>query len=410
MIAFILKSSLCLGIIYLLYMMLLAKENMPVFKRCYLLFGLLFSVLSPLLTLTTFAGIPQNISPLSIYSQTDKINSGVMALGELSKKSFSGIWLMLAAYSLVSTGLFIRYIANVLKLIRLQKMNTRQVYKDCRVVLVDSCFSPYSFLNTIYVNKEDYEKGVVSKEVWIHERAHVKQKHSIDILLIEFWQVIFWFNPLLWLYKREIKLNHEYLADGQVVQSDVTVPDYQRVMLGVAIPKHSSFLISPSDYSFIKNRLIMLTKKTSISKSLGKSAILTLLMALLFITVSCNKESMSETALETTWWYPLLTKHNIVLDKTYYATENTFEMGKEAQGPNQDIRTLTKATLLLRMLEKETYLLVENADTLYHNFSENTITTIPGNSNFYKTNADSLEFRGSTKASAFVYQYSTPIF
>ena len=317
---------------------------------------------------------------------------------------------MLAAYSLISTGLFIRYIVNVFKLIRLREVNPGQVYKDCRLVLVGSCSSPYSFLNTIYVNKEDYEKGAVSKEVWIHERAHVKQKHSIDILLIEFWQVLFWFNPLLWLYKREIKLNHEYLADGQVVQSDVTVPDYQHFMLHLATKEQPSFLSSPSNYSFIKSRLIMLTKKTSLSKSLGKSAIIALLMLSLFIGVSCKKESMPTAALETTWWYPLLTKHNIVLDKTYYATENTFEMGKEAQGPNQDIRTLTKATLLVRKFGKETYLLVENADTLYHNFNENTITTIPGNSNFYKTNSDSLKFRGSTKAPAFIYQYSAPIF
>jgi len=91
--------------------------------------------------------------------------------------------------------------------------------------------APFSFFSTIFVHDMDYEKEQIPQAVLLHELAHTRQKHSFDMIFIELLQILFWFNPLILLYKRAMRLNHEYLADAAVLQAKTDLFAYQNQLL-----------------------------------------------------------------------------------------------------------------------------------------------------------------------------------
>ena len=99
--------------------------------------------------------------------------------------------------------------------------------------------------------------------MYTHELVHVNQKHTIDILFIEVLKVFFWFNPLFIFYKKAIQLNHEFLADEEIVKTYNNVPFYQNLLLQKGIGTQTIYLASNLNYLVTKKRLIMMTKSTS---------------------------------------------------------------------------------------------------------------------------------------------------
>ncbi|HOD11296.1 MAG TPA: M56 family metallopeptidase, partial [Flavobacterium sp.] len=118
--------------------------------------------------------------------------------------------------------------------------------------------------------------------MYTHELVHVTQKHTFDILFIETLKAIFWFNPLFYFYKKAIQLNHEFLADEEVVKSCDDVPFYQTLLLQKNSINHV-FLTSNLNYLVTKKRLIMMTKNTSKSLVLLKKiAVLPILVGMIY--------------------------------------------------------------------------------------------------------------------------------
>ena len=304
MLVFILKSTIFLCVVYLLYMIFVANENMPVFKRFYLLFGILFSAVIPFIEFDVNTSVSETIYPVAISRQIDMIYTEAEIIPNQAESPFSVKWIIAGVYAIVSTILLIRYVVNIIRLLRLKRNKTGYIFEGCHVVLIDRLTTPYTFINTIYINKE--ENYTIRNEIMLHEVAHVRQRHSIDTLLIELWLVVFWFNPLLWLYKREIRLNHEYLADRQVLDSKIDVSDYQEFMLSVVVRNNSLFLASCYVYSFMKKRLTMLTKKKKLAVIWTKGVFVTLLITLVSMSMSYNEEKVTNSKADNKSWQPYL--------------------------------------------------------------------------------------------------------
>ena len=115
-----------------------------------------------------------------------------------------------------------------------------------------------------------------------HELAHVHQKHSFDILLVEILHIIFWFNPLIIFLKNAIRLNHEFLADEVAITSHQNVPRYQQLLLAKATMNSNSHLASNINYSITKKRFLMMTTSKSNSTILFKKILLLPLVIGLF--------------------------------------------------------------------------------------------------------------------------------
>ncbi len=113
-----------------------------------------------------------------------------------------------------------------------------------------------------------------------HEQTHARQRHSIDILIIQSLQVVLWFNPLLHITKRAIKLNHEFLADQGVLNKGAKVSFYQQLLLEFSSKKPKQQLASAINYSSIKKRFTVMKTQTSKSTMVLRSLVLLPLLAI----------------------------------------------------------------------------------------------------------------------------------
>jgi hypothetical protein len=203
-----------------------------------------------------------------------------------------------SVYLIVTIGLLARFATNLIKISRKINSNPSEKVQNATLILLTEKVLPHTFLHYIFINKDDYKNRKIEVELYTHELTHVNQKHTLDILLIELMKTIFWFNPLLFLYKKAIQLNHEFLADEKVVSSYNNVPFYQNLLLEKASWNNTFYLASNLNYLVTKKRLIMMTKTTS-NKMLILKVILVLPILFMLIIVSCNKTTTPDKNLKT---------------------------------------------------------------------------------------------------------------
>ena len=163
--------------------------------------------------------------------------------------------------------------------------------------MLDDVVIPYSFFNHIFINKKEFQSNKIQEEILSHELVHVHQKHSLDIIFIELLKALFWFNPIIYAYKKAIQLNHEFLADEHVINKHKNISFYQTLLLeNQAIT--TSNLASNLNYLTTKKRIIMMTKTTS-EKNIFLRKTLILPVLLLSFTISCVKDNNSSKVKES---------------------------------------------------------------------------------------------------------------
>ncbi len=274
MLVYIIKFSMCLVLFLAVYKILLEKENMHVFKRFYLLVALMVSALFPLITFTQYVEVEStsNVVIQNVIANTSpEISEGFMT------------YLPTILWSVYITGVLvftIRFISNLSQLNKRIKNNPKQRVNSFTNVLLKDTVAPHSFFSFIFFNKAKYDAQEIPQEVFWHEQTHAKQKHSIDVLLIEIFQVIFWFNPLIYATKHVIKLNHEFLADQGVLNKGINTTNYQETILAFSSNAPQSQLASAINYSLIKKRFTVMKTKTSKQKTWLKSLVLLPLLAI----------------------------------------------------------------------------------------------------------------------------------
>jgi hypothetical protein len=262
MIPYLLRSGGCLLLLLASYWLLLEREKMFHFNRTYLLVSLVFSFIVPFipvmdhfhpLRLNTLSGLPAGISRLATVPAANAGNG----LQPARPIPFDAI--LLICYSLITLVFLARFIRNLYLILRRASAHEQILLEDARLVLVSEKIVTHTFYNTIFINQAEYREGLLEREVLMHELAHVRQRHTLDILLVELLAVFFWFNPLLKLYKRAIQLNHEFLADAAVIDTYKNPKQYQYLLLNKVNPATPFTLSSPLNYKITKKRMIMIT-------------------------------------------------------------------------------------------------------------------------------------------------------
>lgn len=291
MLIYVLKFSCCLTIFLAFYRLFLEKESLHHFKRYYLLATLLLALVIPVITFTNY------VEPLRITTTLINVTSS----GGLEVPS-GARWIYVnpvnhwptVLYSIYFLGLLLfasKFIRNLVVVILKIRNNPRLKGEGLIKVLVWEDVIPHTFLNYVFFNRRKFQKKEIPQEVLWHEEVHVKQLHSLDVLLIELVQIVFWFNPLIRLTKNYIKLNHEFLADQGVLRKGVNPGFYQQIVLAFAINKLPSDLVNAFQFSFIKKRFtIMKTKTTKRAMILRYLLLLPLVSLTLFSFSSRNTE------------------------------------------------------------------------------------------------------------------------
>jgi beta-lactamase regulating signal transducer with metallopeptidase domain len=290
MITYLLKSGILLLVFYAVYKLLLENERMLRFNRAYLLGSLVFSLIIPLQIIS----FESDFSNKTGLIQLDElaIQKSSENLASISLNDFLTV-LIAVSYGVVALLLMLRFVLNLYSFYKRIKRNEVQLVKGDKVALIDEPILPHSFWDTIFINKNEFENGKIPSELIAHEKAHLDQKHTLDILFIEILQIIFWFNPLLLFYKKVIKLNHEFLADEAVNKQFGSVRNYQNLLLHFVSNKNTISLASNINYLITKKRLLMMTKKKSPIKVVLKvSAVSAVYVLLLFVF---STKSMAQT-------------------------------------------------------------------------------------------------------------------
>ncbi len=256
---YLLKSILCSFVFLVVYRVLLEREKMFVFNRFYLLLSLASSLLIPLLTVqlseTVMSSASEDrIGVAAYYTSLVPANPSIVSVDS----GFEIDWRI--GYGIVTLILLIRFIKSLLTIKSVKHTNVL-VQDLVKIVLLEKETLPYSFLNCIFVNKNAYETQVIEPEIWQHELAHIRQKHTLDVLFVELILVFWWFNPCVYLYRKNIKMNHEFLADEAVLLTYPEVKNYQRLLLS-KVSQRVSFT-SAFNYAITKKRLLMMTRMTS---------------------------------------------------------------------------------------------------------------------------------------------------
>jgi N-acetylmuramoyl-L-alanine amidase/beta-lactamase regulating signal transducer with metallopeptidase domain len=284
---YLIKSTIILTISLTFYHLVLGREKIHYFNRFYLLISIVVSFIIPFITIEIIKVIPVfvNIEPLISTSIPSEINeNGINENAAPIVESINYIpYILWSFYALITLILLGRFAKNVFELISKTKSNPIIKYNNAKLVLVDEKVLPHTFLNYIFINFDDYNMRNIEDELFTHELVHVNQKHSLDILFIELLKVLFWFNPIFIFYKKAIQLNHEFLADGEIVRTYNDVPFYQNLLLHKGNGNQTIYLASNLNYLVTKKRLIMMTKITSPKTALLKKvAILPILAGLIY--------------------------------------------------------------------------------------------------------------------------------
>ena len=285
MILYFIKTVLCSTILLGFYFLFLEKEKMHRFSRFYLLLSIVASFIIPAIIFKEEV-VAENIF---IKNVAPVIQNNLQPILQPSVSSVSVennlvLNLLIACYGLIVLLLIVRFIKNLYAIIKIAKANKNITTQNATLVLVKEQQVSFSFLKYIFINKDAYENNDLETEVLQHELTHVTQKHSLDIIFIETLLLFAWINPIFFLYKNAIKLNHEFLADEAVVVENNNPTAYQYLLLKNVTTNNSLAFSSSFNYLITKKRLIMITKKTNkIVIALKQIAVLPMFIGLLLL-------------------------------------------------------------------------------------------------------------------------------
>ena len=293
---FIIESGVSLTLLASVYILFLRKETFFRANRLFLLGSLVFSVLLPLLRLRVLTPQPVLLSEVTVTPYRNLLESitvyGHGFTGQIEKTVLSAQLLVVVYLAGVGIllSLFIFRILQILLKIKRSEIE----YKDgFRLVLLEKETTPFSFLNYIFVNRSQMNNTGYHRML-IHELEHVKQGHSFDVIMLELLTAFQWFNPFMWLLRRAIRENHEFLADRAVLNSGASRGEYKQLLLNQFIGGQL-VVANNFNYSLIKNRIKMMSKINSPKIALTKTIIGVLAATALIIAFACEQKESVET-------------------------------------------------------------------------------------------------------------------
>lgn len=294
MIPYILHVALLISVCLLFYKLLLQRETFYRLNRLILISCLCLSFILPLISIPqdwaftnqqitatapeelntrtpVFAKVEDYASP-SNFNQSSQSKQPQNSMDETAEKqpliqrilqwAFYIYWIGVAAFTL-------NFLLQLFVL--LYQAYTKPVIRDgrFRIVELDGDKAPCSFANNIFINPSKYDWDTYN-QVLLHEKIHIQQRHSLDILIAEIVLIFQWFNPFAWLYRKELENNLEFLTDDAVLDNNIEKQSYQESLLKVSAPHLSLGITTNYNQSLLKKRIIMMNTKRSSLRTMWK--------------------------------------------------------------------------------------------------------------------------------------------
>ncbi|QTE22159.1 M56 family metallopeptidase [Polaribacter cellanae] len=282
MINYIIQVILFQVLFLALYDFILSKETFFTKNRWYLLSTPILSFLLPFIKIPTFQkAVPQEY----IIYLPEIVLSPQKVIQETSwYQNINYIDVLFGIGVLIFSILFVAKLLQIINLIRSHKLIKKDGFT---LVLIPNQTKAFSFFNYIFLGKEI--SGTQRAQIIEHELVHSKQKHSLDLLFFEFLKIVMWFNPIIFLYQKRITLLHEYISDQVATKKNPKENYINHLLSNFFQVENIAFINQFYKQTFIKKRIIMMTKKQS--KKMNQLKYLLLIPALvsMLFYISCSE-------------------------------------------------------------------------------------------------------------------------
>jgi hypothetical protein len=260
---FLIQSSIGMLLFYAVYWLFLRKETYYSSNRFFLLFALISSFLLPLVPIQYKVIVEGGVAGSNLFTEVGTAIKSIRPYaGSGFAESFSINWgeVLLIIYLTGAAIFLLRLLVQTVILI-IQIIKTKTILLDgLRIIETEKYGLPFSFFNVVYINPK-FHKQKNLPEILAHEKVHIREKHWVDLLIIELLTVIFWFNPIIWFFEHSIKLNHEYLADRGVISNGSHLGKYQALLVNQLMGMQIIGLTNNLNFGISANRLKMMTKQ-----------------------------------------------------------------------------------------------------------------------------------------------------
>lgn len=283
---YFIKASAVLCIFYVCYKWFLEKETFFNANRWFLLSGLVMASLLPFMVIPVYV----EYMPMAFSENVLMVETNPQNTSNLFNISTIITWLYVMGLAFF-LGKLIVELTSLFSLIRTHKQKKENGFT---FVETTNNMAPFSFFKWIVFNPNQFREEELS-HIISHEKAHAKEYHSIDVLLAQISCVVFWFNPICWLYKKEIQQNQEFIADFKAQKQSQCKKSYQRLLLKASITNHPLVVTNNFYNSLIKKRILMLHKSKSNRSNTWKLGIVLPLLALFLMSFNTKKVFVNDT-------------------------------------------------------------------------------------------------------------------
>lgn len=341
MVQYILNASAIWLLSLLMYDLLLRRESYHSYNRFYLLFTLLLGALFPLISWNDDGALYGNAAPVQ---QVIQVKHRIENASQPAASSFDvgyWIWLLYLAGLVISVLLLLADAARILILYKKGKKS----HENVTIIETGGEHTPFSLFNMLFVNNRDRYSGEEWEMIAQHESKHQRLFHFADILLMQLAKIIFWYHPLIYVYNKRLLMVHEYQAD---VIAKGSPKQYGQFLIEQSMLKSAPALSNSFNRSPIKNRIIMLTKRSS-----RAARIKTLVFIPLVLTcIICFAQSKSSHKKER--------KGDIVTFRG-----NQFELSKERPGDTVFLENPVTGAQEMKVTRITQYPVKVNGETIY---------------------------------------------
>ncbi|GGB00773.1 M56 family metallopeptidase [Mucilaginibacter rubeus] len=288
---FLLKVNIALLLFCAGYYLVLRPLTFYTLNRIYLLAAILFASIYPQINFSAFVqrheelAKPMEQIAINWQSPAQLVNQPVQTFD---------YWYWLSIIFWTGAGLLlIRLALQLFSLLRLYKNSKPQYIGDHLVRVMDKDSAPFSFWRSIYVNPAKHEPADL-KSILLHEQVHVNQWHTADILLAELSSIFYWFNPGIWLIKRAVRENIEFITDRKILKNGIDSKAYQYSLVNVSFNNNQPGIVNHFNISTIKKRIIMMNAKRSSKLNLTRYAFVVPAVMALLLVFSISKADFAK--------------------------------------------------------------------------------------------------------------------
>lgn len=294
---YLLKLNLALIVLFGFYKLMFSGDTFFSLRRATLIGMYLVAMLVPGLNCSYW--INKSVGMVSMANEYAAIVLPAVTVTPGDGGAIGWETTAMTIYTMVACLFLLRFFWQLVSIVRLRNKCRTTDINGTKVYLLESNEGPFSFFNWIFINLTKHNRQETD-EIMTHELAHCRQLHSVDILFTELFAIVFWANPFVWLLKREVRLNLEYLADNNVLAGGTDSKKYQYHLLGLAYRKNVATISNNFNVLPLKKRIEMMNKERTKQIAKAKYALYIPLIATLLIvsnieTVARNIANVAKT-------------------------------------------------------------------------------------------------------------------